>query len=93
MKQGGKVKSKTLLFHFGNTNLPEDAPFDGGGDQNLLREARQIVRIRACRAVLVNQPVNSPLRHSIGRNIKYLIDRKDETYVFRLHKDRVYYVR
>lgn len=28
----------------------------------------------------------------IGRNIKYLIDRKDETYVFRLHKDRVYYV-
>jgi len=28
----------------------------------------------------------------IGRNIKYLIDRKDENYVFRLHKDRVYYV-
>ncbi len=29
----------------------------------------------------------------MGRNIKYLIDRKDENYVFRLHNDRVYYVR
>jgi len=28
----------------------------------------------------------------IGRNVKYLIDRKDEEYCFRLHKDRVYYV-
>lgn len=29
---------------------------------------------------------------SIGRNIKHLIDRPDEDYCFRLHKDRVYYV-
>eukprot|EP01114_Cavostelium_apophysatum_P007257 TRINITY_DN1921_c0_g1_i1.p1 TRINITY_DN1921_c0_g1~~TRINITY_DN1921_c0_g1_i1.p1 ORF type:complete len:180 (+),score=40.88 TRINITY_DN1921_c0_g1_i1:51-590(+) len=28
----------------------------------------------------------------IGRNIKYLVDRQDEPYVFRLHRDRVYYV-
>uniref|UniRef100_A0A6B2LKV1 60S ribosome subunit biogenesis protein NIP7 homolog n=1 Tax=Arcella intermedia TaxID=1963864 RepID=A0A6B2LKV1_9EUKA len=28
----------------------------------------------------------------IGRNIKYLIERKDETYCFRLHKNRVYYL-
>eukprot|EP01116_Phalansterium_solitarium_P014488 TRINITY_DN32188_c0_g1_i1.p1 TRINITY_DN32188_c0_g1~~TRINITY_DN32188_c0_g1_i1.p1 ORF type:complete len:200 (+),score=32.06 TRINITY_DN32188_c0_g1_i1:63-602(+) len=28
----------------------------------------------------------------IGRNIKYLIERQDEEYCFRLHKDRVYYV-
>ncbi|OZJ05745.1 60S ribosome subunit biogenesis protein nip7 [Bifiguratus adelaidae] len=28
----------------------------------------------------------------IGSNIKHLIDRPDETYCFRLHKDRVYYV-
>ncbi|RUP46569.1 60S ribosome subunit biogenesis protein nip7 [Jimgerdemannia flammicorona] len=28
----------------------------------------------------------------IGSNIKHLIDRSDETYCFRLHKDRVYYV-
>uniref|UniRef100_A0A6A7G7S9 60S ribosome subunit biogenesis protein NIP7 homolog n=1 Tax=Hirondellea gigas TaxID=1518452 RepID=A0A6A7G7S9_9CRUS len=28
----------------------------------------------------------------IGRNIKQLVDRPDENHVFRLHKDRVYYV-
>jgi len=28
----------------------------------------------------------------IGRNIKYLIERSDENYCFRLHKSRVYYV-
>lgn len=28
----------------------------------------------------------------IGRNIQYLVDRKDEPHVFRLHNDRVYYV-
>jgi len=28
----------------------------------------------------------------IGRNIKYLIDRPDEPYCFRFHKDRVYYL-
>ncbi|KAH7815686.1 putative 60S ribosome subunit biogenesis protein NIP7 [Monocercomonoides exilis] len=28
----------------------------------------------------------------IGQNIKYLIDREDEKYCFRLHNDRVYYV-
>eukprot|EP01098_Paradermamoeba_levis_P007444 TRINITY_DN3078_c0_g2_i1.p1 TRINITY_DN3078_c0_g2~~TRINITY_DN3078_c0_g2_i1.p1 ORF type:complete len:136 (-),score=33.01 TRINITY_DN3078_c0_g2_i1:169-537(-) len=29
----------------------------------------------------------------IGRNIKYLIDRKDGEYCFRLHNDRVFYVK
>jgi IS5 family transposase len=29
---------------------------------------------------------------SIGRNIKHLIDRPDEEYCFRLHKERVYYM-
>jgi len=28
----------------------------------------------------------------VGRNIKMLIDRKDEPYAFRLHRKRVYYV-
>eukprot|EP01125_Pyxidicula_operculata_P007972 TRINITY_DN2688_c0_g1_i1.p1 TRINITY_DN2688_c0_g1~~TRINITY_DN2688_c0_g1_i1.p1 ORF type:complete len:181 (+),score=28.37 TRINITY_DN2688_c0_g1_i1:43-585(+) len=28
----------------------------------------------------------------IGRNIRFLIDRQDENYCFRLHKDRVYYL-
>ena len=28
----------------------------------------------------------------IGNNIKFLIDREDETYVFRIIKDRVYYM-
>ncbi|KAI8385006.1 60S ribosome subunit biogenesis protein nip7 [Radiomyces spectabilis] len=28
----------------------------------------------------------------IGANIKHLIDRPDETYCFRLHKDKVYYL-
>jgi len=32
------------------------------------------------------------LAEYIGRNIKHLIDRPDEDYCFRLHKDRVYYV-
>eukprot|EP01091_Cochliopodium_minus_P004878 TRINITY_DN14776_c0_g1_i1.p1 TRINITY_DN14776_c0_g1~~TRINITY_DN14776_c0_g1_i1.p1 ORF type:complete len:181 (-),score=29.78 TRINITY_DN14776_c0_g1_i1:56-598(-) len=32
------------------------------------------------------------LSQYIGRNIKFLIDRKDEIYCFRLHKERVYYV-
>lgn len=29
----------------------------------------------------------------IGRNIKFLIDRPDEPHCFRLHNDRVYYIR
>lgn len=32
------------------------------------------------------------LNCSIGRNIKHLIERSDEDYCFRLHKDRVFYV-
>ncbi|KAI8056817.1 cytosolic large ribosomal subunit protein [Syncephalis plumigaleata] len=32
------------------------------------------------------------LANYIGRNITHLIDRKDEPYCFRLHRDRVYYV-
>ena len=31
--------------------------------------------------------------HSVGPNIRMLIDRADEPYCFRLQKDRVYYVR
>lgn len=31
-------------------------------------------------------------RCSIGRNIKHLIERPDEPYCFRLHRERVYYV-
>lgn len=30
---------------------------------------------------------------SIGENIQLLVDRPDGTYCFRLHRDRVYYVR
>ena len=30
---------------------------------------------------------------SIGENLQLLVDRPDGTYCFRLHKDRVYYVR
>lgn len=33
------------------------------------------------------------MRYSIGRNVGYLIDRTDEPHVFRLQKDRVYYVK
>lgn len=32
-------------------------------------------------------------RNSIGKNIRALIDNKDEPHCFRLHDDRVYYVR
>lgn len=38
-------------------------------------------------------PAHRPRRaHSIGRNIEKLVERDDEKYCFRLHKDRVYYV-
>ncbi len=30
---------------------------------------------------------------SIGANVKHLLERPDERHCFRLHKDRVYYVR
>lgn len=33
------------------------------------------------------------LANYIGKNIEQLINRPDETCCFRLHKDRVYYVR
>ena len=33
------------------------------------------------------------LHYSVGKNIKLLVDRPDDKYVFRLHRDRVYYVR
>jgi 60S ribosome subunit biogenesis protein NIP7 len=32
------------------------------------------------------------LSEYIGENIKFLIDRSDEPYVFRLIKDRIYYM-
>eukprot|EP00123_Amoebidium_parasiticum_P020710 comp5514_c0_seq1/m.1442 comp5514_c0_seq1/g.1442 ORF comp5514_c0_seq1/g.1442 comp5514_c0_seq1/m.1442 type:complete len:181 (-) comp5514_c0_seq1:262-804(-) len=38
------------------------------------------------------QAVFEKLSKYIGSNIKFLIDRPDGNYVFRLHKDRVYYV-
>eukprot|EP00124_Ichthyophonus_hoferi_P001242 Ihof_evm9s60 gene=Ihof_evmTU9s60 len=38
------------------------------------------------------QTVFEKLSKYIGTNIKFLIDRPDGTYVFRLQKDRVYYV-
>ena len=37
--------------------------------------------------------VDASLCFSIGENIKLLIDRPDGPYCFRLHKDRIYYVR
>ena len=33
------------------------------------------------------------LHKFLGKNIKHLVDRSDEPHVFRLHKNRVYYVR
>lgn len=49
---------------------------------------------------LANYIVRPPLPHPIppqqlhpqGKNLIHLIDRKDEPYCFRLHKDKVYYV-
>ena len=29
----------------------------------------------------------------VGKNVKNLVEREDEAYCFRLHKNRVYYVR
>ena len=33
------------------------------------------------------------LHKFLGKNIRYLVDRKDENYVFRLQRNRVLYVR
>ena len=33
------------------------------------------------------------LHKYIGKNIKHLVERSDEDYVLRLHKNRIYYVR
>ena len=35
----------------------------------------------------------SEINFSIGENLKLLIERPDGNYCFRLHKDRIYYVR
>lgn len=32
------------------------------------------------------------LARSIGRNVRFLVDRKDERFCFRLHRDRVFYL-
>lgn len=49
--------------------------------------------VGACRLrVHPRRPVAPPPARSIGRNIKQLIDRKDDRHCFRMHKDRVYYV-
>lgn len=34
-----------------------------------------------------------PVFLSVGENVKLLVDRPDGNYCFRLHKDRVFYVR
>jgi 60S ribosome subunit biogenesis protein NIP7 len=36
--------------------------------------------------------LSKPTPPRIGRNIKFLIDRQDEEYCFRLHRDKVFYV-
>lgn len=40
-----------------------------------------------------SKAVFEKLARYVGRNLKYLIDRTDESFVFRLHRERVYYVR
>ena len=60
------------------------------GDKNLFCQARQIVTFKP---MLNVQSVLKSFLISVGRNIVYLIDRKDEEYCFRFHKDKVYYVR
>ena len=73
-----------------------DAPVDRGGGQARFPETGEVVssiytvmRVlsAACEFVLLY-----PM-YSIGENVKVLVDRSDGSYCFRLHKDRVYYVR
>lgn len=42
---------------------------------------------------LITITVYINLNFSIGENIQLLVDRPDGTYCFRLHKERVFYVR
>jgi ribosome biogenesis protein Nip4 len=42
--------------------------------------------------VLYHFPTHVTHEHNQGKNLVHLIDRPDESYCFRLQKDRVYYV-
>lgn len=44
-------------------------------------------------SVRTQPSVSPPFACSIGENLQLLVDRPDGTYCFRLHNDRVYYVR
>lgn len=68
------------------------APTHHRRDKDAIWEACKIVCI-VDNTVFYLQVSSLIYPFSIGSNIKHLIDRPDETYCFRLQKDRVYYVR
>lgn len=68
------------------------APTHHRRDKDAIREACKIVCI-VNNTISYLQVLSLTYPFSIGSNIKHLIDRPDETYCFRLQKDRVYYVR
>lgn len=74
-----------------NTNYYYET-LDRGRIQDFPGEALKIVSYED--ALVVARSNCTPcLLCSIGRNVSYLIDRADEPHVFRLQKDRVYYVK
>ena len=64
-------------------------PFQSGHKLPELRLARRLQRplMQETRAVF------EKLHKFIGKNLKNLVERSDEDHVFRLHKNRIYYIR
>ena len=60
--------------------------------QTVLRTYLLSCRTKEC-VLQETRTVFEKLHKFLGNNIKHLVDRKDESYVFRLQKNRVLYVR
>ena len=59
-----------------------------------LATSQLLARIRSvCIGLQETRAVFEKLHKFLGKNIQHLVDRKDESYVFRLQRNRVLYVR
>ena len=69
--------------------------YNRGRNEDILRKALQIVSYTNAPPERTTELSTHLLLlvSSIGRNIKFLIDRPDEEHFFRLHEQRVYYLR
>lgn len=49
--------------------------------------------VKLCVSAARRPPPAHGRARSMGKNVRYLLERTDEKHCFRLHRDRVYYVR